>query len=281
MLNEETKKKFEGFGFDVSKLIEVAKSDKEESLDVPNLKTETEFSKLKTEDEFNTFGGNRFTNGKDAMEEIRAKEINDNNNLGLEEKDRKSLDKVMEAYAAKKLKESGAKPDEWAEEKKLLQKSFNDEKEGRKSDNVSFSKKLANFEMRGEVSGLVDSTKKTKIGKGDILDIFFLKHRNETQDGRTVWFQGDKKLQDDSLEPLSTKDVFGSFMDERKYYVSSGMGGGDGNNGGSANGKFKNMLEFKEYCEKNDLQPNSEEAQKLLIEKTDKEVLESEAFYNS
>lgn len=277
MFTDGDKKEFERLGFDVSKLIEVAKSDKEESLDVPSLKTKDEFSKLKTEDQFNTFGTNRFSEGKSAFSEIKAKELKETHGIEIDGKD---IDKVIEAITAKKLKESGAKPDEWAEEKKLLQKSFNDEKEGRKSDNVSFSKKLANFEMRGEVSGLVDSTKKTKIEKGDILDIFFLKHRNETQDGRTVWFQGDKKLQDDSLEPLSTKDVFGSFMDERKYYVNSGMGGEDGDKPGGANGKFTTFAEFEKYCEKNDLQPNSPEAQKLLIEKTDPEVAASEPFMN-
>jgi len=280
MFNEETIKKFEGFGFDVSKLIEVAKSDKEASLDVPNLKTEEEVSKLKTEDQFNTFGSNRFGQGKEAMEEIRAKEINDKNELGLEEKDRKNLDMVIDAFAAKKLKESGAKPDEWAQEKLTLQKNFLTEKEGRAADNTVFTQKLAIFKLRGEVSGLVDSTKKTKIDKGDILDIFFLKHRSQIVDGRTVWFQGDKKLQDDSLEPLTTKDVFGSFMDERKYYISSGMGGGDGNENGSADDKFTKFVDFVKYCEKNDLDPNSEEAQKILIDKTDPKVAASEAFMN-
>ena len=59
------------------------------------------------------------------------------------------------------------------------------------------------------------------------------------------------------------------------------MGGGGGGGGGSS-AKFKTLIEFEDYCEKQDpkINPLSEEGQKLLKEKKDESV-SSEDFFNS
>jgi len=278
MFNKETSEKLQGLGFDVSKLTEAAKADDEQGLDVPaHLKTADEIGKLKTDEQYTTFGANRFNEGKTAFSEIKAKELKETHKIDIDGKD---IDAVIDAMIEAKVKETGETPKEWATDKKKLQDALKHEQEARKTDNTTYSQKLRTFEQRGAVSSLVDTKKETKIAKSEVIDLFFLQHHAEIIDGRTVWFKGEDKLIDDALEPIKTEAVFAAFMDSGNYYVGSGMGGDDDNDGSGSSGKFKSLVAFTAYCEKNKINPASEEGQKLLKDKRDESVSE-EAFYNA
>lgn len=276
MLNQETKTKLEGFGFDVSKLEDAVKSDKEESLDVPNLKTEEEFKGMFSEEDKDAFGKNRFEEGKRAMSEIKAKEFKEK--FGVEV-DGKDLDKVVEAYADKKAKEASNGNAEWLEEKKKLQKNLQEAEEKLSKKEAEFDQKLFNIESRNEIAAMLPDD--TTIPKSDLVDLFSIRYRVAKEDGRTVIYKGAEKLKDKKLDPLPLKDVLNSFLDEGKYLKSNGMGGEDSKSGGGSTDKFKSLKEFQEWCKTQDgdlKNPMSEPAQKILREKKDPEV-PIEEFY--
>lgn len=276
MLNQETKDKFVTLGFDVSKLEDAVKSETDQSLDVPTLKTEDEFSKLISEDDKKTFGNNRFNEGKGAFSEIYAKELKKKHNIDIDGKD---LDKVIEAIMDNKVKELGGKPEEWANEKKTLQQKILDADKNLLDKTAEFQLKLSNIDNVNEVSSLIPD--KTIIPKEDLVTLFNNRYRIAKEDGRTIIYKGSEKLQDSRLEPLALKDVVSSFIDEGKYLTVEGMGGGAGGKGGGS-AKFKTLIEFEDYCEKQEpkINPLSEEGQKLLKEKKD-EAVSSEDFFNS
>jgi hypothetical protein len=275
MLNKETKDKLVAYGFDVSKLEEAIKAEAEVSLEVPALKTEVEFSKLMSEEDKTVFGKNRFEDGKKAMSEIKAKELKEKHGIEIEGKD---LDAVVEAYVGKKIADTGAKPAEWAEEKKTLQKKIEEAEQNLSNKTKEFSEKFRTIETSNQVASLIPDG--TVIAKDDLVTLFNTRYRIAPEDGRTVIFKGSEKLQDNRLEPLPLKDVVASFLDEGKYLGVSGMGGKDigGKGGGSA--KFKTLNEFNDYCETQDINPMSEEGQKVLSDRKD-ETVSSEEFYNS
>lgn len=277
MLNKETQDKLVAYGFDVSKLEEAVKSDSEQTLDVPSLKTNEEFSKLFSEDDKKVFGNNRFDEGKKAMSEIKAKELKEKHGIEIDGKD---IDAVIEAYVSNKVAETGAKPAEWAEEKKTLQQKISDAENNLLTKTTEFTNKLSNIENSNQISSLIPNG--TIIPKDDLLTIFNTRYRIATEDGRTVIYKGSEKLQDNRLEPLAIKDVVASFIDEGKYVTANGMGGNDDKGKGGGSAKFKTLTEFNDWCNKQDPPINamSEEGQKILSEKKD-EGISSEDFFNS
>jgi len=277
MLNKETKDKLVALGFDVSKLEEAVKAESETSLEVPTLKTVDEFSKLISEDDKQIFGNNRFNEGKNAMSEIKAKELKEKHGIEVEGKD---IDTVVEAYVAKKIAETGAKPSEWAEEKKLLQAKIIDAEQKLLDETEGFSKKLSNIENKNNVMSLIPD--KTIIPKGDLVTLFNNRYRIAEEDGRTVVYKGTDKLQDNRLEPLALKDVVSSFIDEGKYIPINGMGGGDDKGAGGGSAKFTKLTDFNDWCKSQDppINPMSPEASKILTDKRDASV-GSEDFYKS
>lgn len=276
MLNKETKDGLVALGFDVSKLEEAVKSDTDQSLDVPNLKTEDDFSKLISVEDQNTFGNNRFNEGKGAFSEIYAKELKKTHNLDMEGKD---LGKVIDAIMANKVKELGGTQEEWSNEKKTLQQKIADGEKNLLDKTAEFQLKLSSIDNVNEVKSLIPD--KTIIPRDDLVTLFNTRYRIAKEDGRTIIYKGSEKLQDSRLEPLALKDVVASFIDEGKYLTVAGMGGGGGGGGGSS-AKFKTLTEFEDYCDKQDpkINPMSEEGQKLLKEKKDESV-SSEDFFNS
>lgn len=276
MLTQETKDTLVAYGFDVSKLEEAIKAESEVSLDVPTLKTETEFNQMISEDDKVTFGNNRFEEGKKAMSEIKAKELKQKHGLDVEGKD---LDKVIDAFTQKKLNESGAKPAEWAQEKATLQERITTAEQKLSDKEAEFTEKLSNIENRNHVFALIPDN--TIIPKEDLVTLFNTRYRIATEDGRTVIYKGSEKLQDNRLEPLPLKDVVSTFLDEGKYITANGMGGGDGGSGGGgSSAKFKTLTEFEDWCKAQDppINPMSEEGNKILAERKDESV--GEAFYN-
>lgn len=276
MLPQDKKDELQRLGFDVEKLESAVKSDQEESIDIPTLKTSEEFEKMVSEDDKNTFGNNRFDEGKKAMSEIKAKELKEKFGIEVEGK---NLDNVIEAYASQKATAAGKKPEEWEAEKKQLQQTIQSAETKLSEKETEFSQKLANIELRNQVLSLIPE--ETSVPKQDLVDLFSLRYRVAQEDGRTVIYKGSDKLQDNRLEPLELKEVVTSFIDEGQYVKNPGMGGGDGSgSSGGSSAKFKSLKEYEAYCEKEGLNPASEEANKILRERKD-EAVSDEEFYNA
>jgi len=101
MYTKETLKKIaDVLKLDVSVFEANLKSDKEETLEVPV---------LFTEDDKNSYGTNRFNEGKKAATEIAVKDMKEKHGLDFAGK---SLDAALEAFAEKKLADAKIVPDE-------------------------------------------------------------------------------------------------------------------------------------------------------------------------
>jgi len=282
MLSQEAKTKLEGFGFDVSKLESAIKSDKEESLEVPNLKTEDEFKTMVTEDQKVTWGNNRFEAGKAAVDEIKAKALNDEHNLGLLEGDRKDMTKVIEALKAKTLKDANIDPDKKSEvlteQINILKASLSKAEEAIEQKDSEFTLNLFNLEKRTEAKGLIP--KEVPLSPDLLVDGFFAKHGVHKDDQkREVVIKNGEVIKDPKTgDPIPLKEVFPSWLDEEKILSANGMGGGD--SGGGSVDKFTKSSEFKDYCRENNINPISEEGKAVLKEKRDSSVGDNDFFGN-
>lgn len=262
MLNTETKERLQGLGFDVSELEKAVKSEEEVSLDVPTLYKDKGMS----DEDKTIFGNNRFEEGKRAMSEIKAKELKNTHGIDTEGKD---LSVVIDAIIDKKIKETAGTPDERVTaletDKKTLQTKLKELEEEKTSLINKHSTELFTFESRQAVkSSLPD--KGLVIPKDDITDLFFNVHRVDKDDqGRTIVKKGDEVLKTATLEPIPLKEAVSTFVQERKYVSSNGMGGDDGA-GSPSSKKFKDTVEFTEWCTKNNVAPMSPEGQKILLE---------------
>ncbi len=266
MLNQETKDKLQGLGFDVSKLEEAVKADEEKSLEVPTLFKEQGI----TEDQKITFGNNRFEEGKNAMSEIKAKELKSKFSI---EMDGKNLDSVLDEIIKVKVKESSGDPDKRVEtlttEKETLQKTILKLQQDAQAKESEFSSKLFNIGVREQVKALIPS-EGMKVGQEDLTTLFLNGHsvaKDETT-GRTIVKKGEEVLKDaTTLEPLELKQVVPTFLDQGNYKIKNGMGGTDtSGSGGSDIPKFKSTDEFMTWAKGRNLNPMSSEAQKILAE---------------
>jgi len=252
MLNKETEDKLKVLGIDVSKLTEAVKADDEVSLEVPT---------LYTEEQKNSFGSNRFAEGKTAMSEILAKDVK--KKLGIEA-ETKDIFQVIEIFGENKVKELG-KPNEMLEvlkkEKEALQGKVTELTGLNEKTQKEFNDKLFGVELKAQLSTIIPES--TKIPKEDITTLFLNTYRVSKDDtGRTVVFKGNEVLKDSLLNPLELKTVLNTFIDEKKLIQKSGMGGED--RGGGSASKFTNMSEFMTYCEKNQIEPMGKEGQAML-----------------
>ncbi len=265
MLNQETKDKLQGLGFDVSKLEEAVKADEEKSLEVPTLFKEQGI----TEEQKNTFGTNRFEEGKRAMSEIKAKEFKTKFGVDMDGKD---LDSVVNEIIKVKVKEQAGDPDKRVEtltqEKETLQGTILKLQEEATKKETEFSSKLFNIGVREQIKGIIPS-EGMKVGQDDLTTLF-LNGYGVTKDesGRTIVKKGEEVIKDKTtLEPLELKQVVNTFIDQGNYKIKNGMGGDDSSgSGGSDIPKFKNTNEFMDWAKTNGQNPMSPEAQKVLAE---------------
>lgn len=260
MLHKETKEKLEGFGFDVSKLEEAIKSDSEVQLEVPELKKQDDLEGWLSPEQKQEFGNNRFQEGKTAMSEIKAKELKEKFQIDVEGKD---LDNVINSYVELREKKAANGNSEWLDEKKKLQSTIQAMQEDLSNKDREFNDKLFNIDVRNKI--MSEMPKDAVLSAEDLTTLMLNKYTPKNDNGSTVFFKGDTKLKDNVENPLSIKDVVSQFITEGNYKKPDGMGGGD-TGGGSSTQKFKNTEEFYKYCEKNGIEPNGSEGQKLLSE---------------
>ena len=258
MISKETSDKLAVLGFDVSKLVEAAKAETEMSLDVPKLYTETDYTK---------FGNNRFTEGKTAMSEILSKDLNDKHSLGLEEKDRKDFNKVVEKLSEKAIKDAGIKP---AEQVAALQEDLQKLKELHQREKSEYEGKIKDYDtklfstsLRSKLMSQIDG--EYLIGKDDIYELFEKRHRvTKDETGRAVILDDKGEvMKTDTRDPLPVESVFKTFAEG--YIKKDGMGGGNTGKGTKPS-KFSKFSEFVAYCKENQITPNDSAGQKLLQE---------------
>ena len=253
MIAQETLKKLAVvLGVEVSALEAKIKSEEEETLEVPV---------LFTEDDKNTYGENRFKEGKKAATEIAVKDLKVKHGL---EFDGKSLDGALEAYANKMLADAKIAPDEkvrkLTEENGRLKTDLQKALENETNIKSDYEGKLFHVGVRSQV--LTQIPDNTLIPKEDLLDLFMNRHRVVKEDGSTIIYKGEQALKDNIQNPIPLKDVVAQFSEP--YLKKAGMGGGD--NGGGAGGTFKTISDVYAHLTEKGIAPMSEEGLKAVAE---------------
>jgi hypothetical protein len=251
MLHTDTIKKLaEVLKLDVSEFTTKLKSDKEETLEVPT---------LITEDDKNSFGKNRFEEGKKAASEILVKDLKAKYAL---EFDGKSVDALMEKYSEKVLTdakiETPEKVKKFENENKELKSKLQTAIDEKQTLSKDFNDKLFHVETKNQIFSFIPDN--TDIPKEDLADLFMLRHSVKKEDNGIVVYKGDQALKDNVLNPISMKDVVSQFCES--HIKKGGMGGNDDKGGGTA-GTFKTASELTAYMSKKGIDAMSPEGLKL------------------
>ena len=253
MINEETQTKISDLGLDVSKLIDAIKSDDDISLDVPTIK------KGFTQEEMTTFGNNRFGEGKNAMDEMRAKAYKEKYSIDIDGKD---LDAVIEAFGDKRFNE--AKPD--GDTKELLgnfttlQGKYTALEQAMSDKDVAHKNDLF---QTGIVQKLMNKApKELAIPADKAVSLYLMENKIKSDNGSAVVLDSNGEIQKDNLlNPIDVDNHFSSWLDSSNLITKSGMAGKD-SKGGSTGSKFSNISEFTDWCYANGEEPMSEKMQK-------------------
>jgi len=228
----------------------------EKTLEVPKLFTETQK---------NDFGTNRFNDGKKAMKEILVKDIKEAHpEVEYEGKD---LEGFLEKFGEHKVTEAKVVPDTQVKtlkgDKKLLQEKIQGLENQLKEKDTQHKSEINRFKKAEQIRELIPDN--TTIGKSDVIILFNNKYES-TQDEDGTEMIVDKvtgqPLRDDSLNYLPLKSVLNTFIEDKKLLNNGGMGGDDDD--GNADGKFKTLSSFENFCKKKDWMPTSDEAQAYL-----------------
>lgn len=236
-------------------------SEEEQSLDVP---------RLYTEEEKDTFGSNRFNEGKQAMKEIQVKDLREKYPVSYSGKD---LDKYMESYKQAVLEEAEVNPDKKVEELQKEMENLRNKYQDDMATKEDEIKKLQGSNYRLSTTQRLVSLLKddTVIPKDDIVTLYLTKHELERGEDGTLIKKDGKVLKDELQNPIKLEEHFVSWVDDNKYVGKVGMGGDDKGNGSGEVKEFEKMSDFEAYCQENDIEMNSDEAQKLFEEKKVKE----------
>lgn len=251
-LTKETADKLSAFGLDVQALTDAIKDEEEKTIELPE---------LFTKDQFETFGKNRFKEGKDAFSEIKAKELKEKFNIELEGKD---LDKVIEAHINSQVSEASKGKDEWINDKKTLQQAVKDAEKKVLDITREYENKIFNFGVTNELKSLLPSDVPIS---GDLIIKSFMIENSVVKgdDGSAVIKKGDSILKDQMRNPVSAKDHFKAWLDLNNIKSVKGSEGGD-SGGGSSTPKFESISQFTDWAIKKGLNPSDEDAQKILSE---------------
>jgi hypothetical protein len=254
MYTQETLKKIaDVLKLDVSVFETNLKSDKEETLEVPT---------LFTEEEKNSFGTNRFNDGKKAASEILVKDLKVKHGL---EFDGKSVDTLFEKFSEKVIGEANIKPDEKVKKLDTENKELKTKLQTALDETQRVIKDSASqlFHVKTTNEVLNHIPKNTTIPANDIAELFMNRHRVTSEDNGVVVYKGDQALKDSVLNPIPLKDVVAQFAEA--YINKGGMGGGDVTGGGTP-GQFKTASELMNHMQKKGIDPMSPEGLKLYSE---------------
>jgi len=116
--------------------------------------------------------------------------------------------------------------------------------------------KALGLDYEGEVL-----TKQKGLVKAAFNDIFSIKR----QDGQTVVLKGDDVEKDNKLDPLPLKDVLLGVVKDYGFQLKSPEPGGHGGTSSRKKAGLKG-ISWAEYLEKNNLEANTNEADKLYAE---------------
>jgi hypothetical protein len=103
------------------------------------------------------------------------------------------------------------------------------------------------------------------------VNLFLLEHTQKEEDGKKIWYKGDKALQNDTLEPLDDETVMSNWAKENYLKVTPRTGrGGKGTKVNMALQGINSVEDFQKYCKENNIPENSNDATAIWLKVKDK-----------
>ena len=114
-----------------------------------------------------------------------------------------------------------------------------------------------------EVPKGLDDNEEAKFLSRQVLNntnLFLTEHQLKDEDGKRVWYKGEKPQQTDTLEPLDDETVISNWAKENYLKVTPRIGrGGKGTKVNTAITGIVTVEDFQKYCKENNIPENSEE----------------------
>ncbi len=247
MLNKETIEKLATvLKIDAEDFQAKLSSEKEEGLDLAELKvfTETELESRITNEK-----ASAYNDGKLAQEEMLVKKAK--KELGYEF-DGKNFDTFLSHHDSqlktKYSKDSSARVTELEADIKKLNENMQTTIQQKDAELGNFKSQLGQISLSNQLLSIMP--KDTTIAKEDVITLFNANYEVVEEEGQTFVKKGGQTIKDDTtLKPLGLKDVFNSFLTERKY-VSGTPGRGGSTEFGQSSSNVKSISQFQENWQK-------------------------------
>lgn len=206
-------------------------------------------------------GDIEYGKGKTKGVEMAVKEAREKHGLEFEGK---NIDNLMTAFGARLTKDLGKEPNEKIKEVTgkydILKATYDKEKEGWGTEkielNTKYSKLRISTKFESSMPKLENGMKKNHASM-----IFQSENDLEEKDNKLVVKRNGEYVRDNLGELIPASDVFTAFASESGWLKAAGRG--DGNEGGNE-GSFKTKDEAWAHIRKNNIEPGSDEAKKLL-----------------
>lgn len=241
---------------DASDLEAKIKSEGEEDITLPELEV---FTKTDLETRLKNEKSTSYNEGKEAGIEMLVKAKKSELGYDFEGRD---LDSLLEFHETK-IKESGAKPNE-----RIVELESDISKLNKTHlEAISERERLLN-EYRSKYNSSLINNKllqiiptETTIAKEDILTLFNANYQTELDEQGNIQVKqnGETVKDPTTASPRDLKDVFDTFITERKYISKEPGRGGDNEFGGKGGSKPKDLDSFNEQWEKSGKSMNGSE----------------------
>lgn len=242
------------------------------TLELPDVKVfkSDEFEKFKNDFKTNVLKENQglYENAKKVGVEkwVAAKK----EELGFTYTDEgsKNPDRLLDEYKAHISKELGKEPNkkitELEADLETLRGNLKAKETEYQSQVDTLNGQLTNVKTTNMIANSLPKDLPGGLTTEDAVRVFKGYYDIKIEDGKTIFYRDGVKQVDETLNPLTKDKVIDSFITEKGWTGGSG-GRGAGNQGGGGSG-FKTMNDVFAYMEKNNIDPNSAQGEKLQSE---------------
>jgi len=203
------------------------------------------------------------TEGQTIGYDFAMKDLKKDFNIELEGKDRT---KIVEAINAKILADANKKPDAKIQELNTslenLRNTYSTEKQTWEQAENSYKGKLKDISIMSELQKNMPDVK--GLSKSQFATLVKTDFEFDFDENNVLVAKKNGQIQKDSMEKvIPVNSILTDYATQNGWFGSDGRGGGNGSGGSN---EFTTINDVYRHMEKNNIQPNSAEGEKLLNE---------------